>query len=355
MADEGRAPPQQDDYVPNNVLVTGGAGFIGSHVTTRLVNNYPQYKVVVLDKLEYCATLNNLRSCQDKPNFKFIKGDIKSADLMRHVFQSEKIDTILHFAAQSHCDHLFGNSLDFTLNDTFGTHVLLESARAYGKIERFINVSTDDVYGQAEPSSSTGLMDDSTTLEPTNPYSAAKAAVEMLVKAFINSYDLPCITTRANNVFGPHQYPEKLIPKMTLLGLKGLDLSVHGDGENTRTYLYVEDVAEAYDLVLHKGVLGETYNIGTKRERSVNEVVRAIANYFKMPDEKIVHVDDRAFNDRRYVMCVEKLEGLGWKEKTSWEEGLSKTIEWYVKNNVTEYFEHGNMTAALEPHPTVCQ
>lgn len=175
--------------------------------------------------------------------------------------------------------------------------MLLESTRVYGGIKRIINLSTDDVFGQAKPSSADGL-DDTTTLEPTNPYSAAKAAGEMMVKAFINSYNLPCITTRINNVYGPRQYPEKLIPKMILLASRASDLPVHGDGLNTRSYVYVDDVVEALDIVLHRGELGETYNIGASQQKCVKEVVQAVADHFKLPQNKIVHVKARAFNDR---------------------------------------------------------
>lgn len=288
----------------------------------------------------------------------FVKGDITSADLIRHILQSEAIDTIVHFAAQvsgnllvevafcigcglqfsykcqgcrpgpefcmfqfwwqrvvkkelgplsnplgvvqSHCDHLFGNSLSFTLNDTYGTHVLLESSRVYGAIGRFVNVSTDAVFGEATWETSTPL-NDKTVLKPTNPYSASKAAVEMMVKAFVNSYHLPCITVRANNVYGPRQYPEKLIPKMILLATRQKDLPIHGTGENMHRYVYVEDVAEAFDLVIHKGIAGDTYNIGTAHEQSVKKIVEAIAARVGLGSNKITYVKERAFISDRSV------------------------------------------------------
>lgn len=200
---------------------------------------------------------------------------------------------------QTHVDNSFGNSLEFTMNNTYGTHVLLEAARKHGKIRRFINVSTDEVYGESSLGKEQGC-DETSTLEPTNPYSAAKAGAEMMVRSYMTSYKLPCIITRGNNVYGPHQFPEKLIPKMTLLANRGQPLPVHGNGQAVRSYLHVRDVARAFDTVLHKGVLGEVYNIGTQKERSVVDVVSAIADYMKVDTAKIQHVEDRAFNDQRY-------------------------------------------------------
>lgn len=332
-------------------MVTGGCGFIASHVVIRLVKRYPQYKVVVLDKMDYCASLNNLSSVIDKPNFKFIKGDIQSMDLLSFVLLTEKVDTIMHFAAQTHVDNSFGNSLAFTMNNTYGTHVLLEAARMTGTIQRFINVSTDEVYGETSLGKEHGLQEHS-TLEPTNPYSAAKAGAEMMCKAYMTSYKLPIIITRGNNVYGPHQFPEKMIPKFILLANRGADLPVHGDGMAVRSYLYVEDVAEAFDCVLHKGTTGEVYNIGTEKERTVLEVAHDIAKAFDLPDTQVKHVKDRAFNDRRYYIGSSKLESLGWKERTTWDKGLRKTIDWYLSTKCDEYWQ-GDLEAALRPHPVL--
>jgi dTDP-glucose 4,6-dehydratase len=238
-------------------------------------------------------------------------------DLVCFVIESEEIDTIMHFAAQTHVDNSFGNSLAFTMNNTYGTHVLLEAARKSGNIRRFINVSTDEVYGETSLGKSEGLNEGS-HMDPTNPYSAAKAGAEMLCKAYITSYKMPIIITRGNNVYGPHQFPEKLIPKFTLLASRGKALPLHGDGSNIRSYLFVEDVAEAFDCVLHKGTIGETYNIGTEKERTVKEVAIDIAKYFGMSTDKIIGVRDRAFNDKRYYIGSNKLSSLGWSERTSW-------------------------------------
>lgn len=340
-----------ENYVPKAILVTGGAGFIASHVAIRLVEQYPQYKVVVLDKLDYCASLNNLKSVQNKPNYKFVKGDIQSMDLLSFVLSTEEIDTVMHFAAQTHVDNSFGNSLAFTMNNTYGTHVMLEACRMAGTIRRFINVSTDEVYGETSLGKEEGLPEHS-NLEPTNPYSAAKAGAEMMCRAYIQSYKMPIIITRGNNVYGPHQFPEKMIPKFTLLAARGADLPIHGDGSSVRSYLYVGDVAEAFDLILHKGITGDTYNIGTERERTVKEVAGEIAKYFKLNPDKVVHVRDRAFNDRRYYIGCDKLRALGWSEKTTWEEGLKKTIDWYLATKCDQYWK-GDIEVALQPHPVV--
>jgi UDP-glucose 4,6-dehydratase len=340
-------------YKPKNILITGGAGFIGSHVTARLVQRYGSYKVVVFDKLDYCATLNNLRGVKDNLNFKFVKGDILSPDLLMYVLESEKIDTVMHFAAQTHVDNSFGNSLAFTMNNTYGTHVLLEACRNYGKVTRFINVSTDEVYGETSLGSQHGLHETS-RLEPTNPYSAAKAGAEMMAMAYFTSYNLPVITTRGNNVYGPHQFPEKMIPKFSLLAAKNRKLPLHGDGMAVRSYLYVEDVAEAFDVVLHRGSVGEIYNIGTKKERTVKEVAQEICQVFGLdPVEFLEHVRDRAFNDQRYFISDDKLLSLGWMERTSWQDGLKKTIDWYVKTGqYASYWDNGDMNEALSAHPS---
>ena len=221
---------------------------------------------------------------------------------------------------QTHVDNSFGNSLEFTMNNTYGTHVLLEASRKWGNIRRFVNVSTDEVYGESSLGKEAGC-DETSVLEPTNPYSAAKAGAEMMVRSYMTSYKLPCIITRGNNVYGPHQFPEKLIPKMTLLASRGNELPVHGNGGAVRSYLHVRDVARAFDTVLHKGIVGEVYNIGTQKERSVLEVVNAIADHMKISKDKIQHVNDRAFNDQRYACAFTLLSKLTcmkpWKAHTA--------------------------------------
>ena len=346
-------------YTPKTIMITGGAGFIGSHVATRLAWRYPGYRVVVLDKLDYCASLENLRTVLGRPNFMFVKGDIQSMDLVCHLLQSENIDTVMHFAAQTHVDNSFGNSLEFTMNNTYGTHVLLEACRKHGGIRRFINVSTDEVYGETSLGKAQGLAEGS-VLDPTNPYSAAKAGAEMLCKAYVTSYRMPIIITRGNNVYGPGQFPEKLVPKFAILASRGAELPLHGDGSAVRSYVYVDDVVDAFECVLHRGAVGEVYNIGTDKERSVASVAADIAAYFGLPASKIVCVRDRAFNDMRYYIGYEKLAALGWSERTTWEEGLRRTIEWYVgvtharaaavSADLRPYWV-GDVEPALRPHP----
>ncbi|KAI4316202.1 hypothetical protein L6164_024205 [Bauhinia variegata] len=334
-------------YEPKNILLTGAAGFIASHVTTRLIKNYPQYKIVALDKLDYCSTIKNLESCSSSPNFKFIKGDIASVDIVNHLMIEEDIDTIMHFAAQTHVDNSFGNSMEFTYNNIYGTHVILEACRVTNCVKRFIHVSTDEVYGETDLETDVGNHETSQLL-PTNPYSATKAGAEMLVMAYHRSYGLPIITTRGNNVYGPNQYPEKLIPKFILLAMRGEKLPIHGNGSNVRSYLYCADVAEAFDVILHKGAVGHVYNIGTKKERSVQDVAQDICKLFKLdPKQVIEFVQDRPFNDKRYFLDDQKLKKLGWKESTPWEEGLKMTIDWYKKN--PDWW--GDVSTALHPHP----
>lgn len=301
----------------------------------------------MLDKLDYCSNLKNLRPSQSSPNFKFVKGDIASADLVNYLLITESIDTIMHFAAQTHVDNSFGNSFEFTKNNIYGTHVLLEACKVTGQIRRFIHVSTDEVYGETDEDAVVGNHEASQLL-PTNPYSATKAGAEMLVMAYGRSYGLPVITTRGNNVYGPNQFPEKLIPKFILLAMRGKPLPIHGDGANVRSYLYCEDVAEAFEVILHKGEVGHVYNIGTKKERRVIDVARDICKLFSIdPETNIKFVENRPFNDQRYFLDDEKLKNLGWSEHTTWEEGLRKTMEWYTSN--PDWW--GDVSGALLPHP----
>jgi UDP-glucose 4,6-dehydratase len=293
--------------------------------------------------------LANLEELFEKPNFKFVKGDIASPDLVSYVLREEKIDTILHFAAQTHVDNSFGNSLSFTQTNIYGTHVLLESAKSCSTLKRFVHVSTDEVYGEGEDFD-TDPMTENHVLEPTNPYAATKAGAEFLVKSYFRSFQLPCLITRGNNVYGPHQFPEKLIPKFTNQLMKGLPLTIHGDGTNTRNFLYVTDVATAFDIIMHKGTPGHVYNIGGKNEIPNIGVAKTLLKVFGKEaeeDKLITFVPDRKFNDLRYTINSSKLHELGWTESMSWEEGLKTTVEWYKK------FTHryGDIEAALVAHP----
>merc|ERR1719506_1522895 len=272
------------EYTPKNVLITGGAGFIASHVVIRLAKNHPEYNIVNLDCLDYCSCIANLEEVASLPNYKFVKGDITSSDLVSYVLKAEKIDTIMHFAAQTHVDNSFGNSFQFTHNNIYGTHVLLESAKQCDTLKRFIHVSTDEVYGEGEDFE-TDPMKEEHILEPTNPYAATKAGAEFLVKSYHRSFALPCLITRGNNVYGPHQYPEKLIPKFANQLLRGRPVTLHGDGSNTRNFLFVEDVAKAFDIILHKGNVGDIYNIGGDNELPNIEVAKEIIRALNLEDQ----------------------------------------------------------------------
>jgi len=257
----------------------------------------------------------------------------------------------MHFAAQSHVDNSFGNSFEFTKNNIEGTHVLLEACRLAQTVTRLIHVSTDEVYGESSFELDSSNTEHESLLAPTNPYSATKAGAEMLVMAYGRSYDLPYIITRGNNVYGPNQYPEKAIPKFSVLTKLGQKIALHGDGLATRSYMHVEDAAFAFDVILHKGETGHIYNIGAHEERTVLSVAQDICRLQgRDPSDFITHVRDRAFNDRRYFIDCSKLLALGWRQNKSWNEGLAETVQWYSTQNLEAYW--GNLASALEPHPT---
>lgn len=271
---------------------------------------------------------------------------------MSYVLRTEEIDTVMHFAAQTHVDNSFGNSFEFTENNIRGTHVLLEAVKTLGTVKRFLHVSTDEVYGESSYEMDAANVESASLLEPTNPYSATKAGAEMLVMAYGRSYNLPYIITRGNNVYGPHQYPEKAIPKFIMLARKGMQIPLHGDGLSTRSYMHVSDAASAFDHILHKGSVKGIYNIGAHEERTVLSVAQDIGKSLGLDISKLLtYVPDRKFNDRRYFIDCSKLLALGWTEKVSWEEGLKETIEWYSKNDDKSGY-WGNLSGALVAHPT---
>jgi UDP-glucose 4,6-dehydratase len=350
---KGDADAVAVEYVPKVIMLTGGAGFIGSNVMLHIVKKYPQYRMVCYDKLDYCATTNNFKEIADHPNFKFVKGDITTVDMVNHVIESEGVDTIMHFAAQTHVDNSFGNSFLFTHANVMGTHVLLEAAKKFqSQVRRFIHVSTDEVYGESPLDKDAVAFDEMSALSPTNPYAATKAAAEFMVKSYRKSFGLPTIITRGNNVYGPRQYPEKLIPKFITLLSQNKPVPVHGTGNNRRSFLHVDDVATAFDLVLHRGQLGNIYNIGTEYEISNLEVTKTLIDAMgmaKREKELITFVEDRKFNDVRYHISVDKLAQLGWSPQVEFLEGLKRTIAWY-KANPNQY---GDVSGALVAHPRV--
>lgn len=333
-------------FTPTNVLVTGGAGFIGSHFVELLLARYHNIQVVVLDCLNYSTSSKHLDEFEDNPNFKFIQGDICSADLVRHIMEEYMIDTIVHFAAESHVDHSFGNSFKFTQNNVLGTHVLLEAARER-EIERFLHISTDEVYGETRD----GAANEESLLMPTNPYAASKAAAEMLVRSYHKSFNLPIIITRSNNIYGPRQYPEKLIPKYICSLLQERPLYIHGEGFQTRNFLYVKDLVEAVLLVLTKGKIGEVYNIDSPDEFSVTDIAKKVIEMMGIKKQvPFEFVRDRDFNDSRYHITGDKIRDLGWKPETEFNVGLTETIRWYRRNAGN----WGDLGHVLVPHSNKC-
>lgn len=319
-----------------NVLITGGCGFIASNFLNAMVPKYPDTHFYNIDCLNYCADIENV-VVRDAPNYTFIKGDICSLDLVSFLLKTYKITTILHFAAQSHVDNSFTNSFQYTRDNVMGTHTLLEAARMYGGVEKFIHVSTDEVYGESHCGSEMSIKSETSLLMPTNPYAATKAAAEMLVCSYYKSFKLPVIITRGNNTYGPHQYPEKVIPKFVHALLRGEKPTIHGDGSALRNFLYVSDVVSAFEAVLTRGVIGEIYNIGgdDHTEISVLALTRRLFSMIhghEMCDEDVKFVEDRAFNDQRYWIANTKIKELGWTPNVSLDEGLCRTIEFYRRS-----------------------
>jgi len=320
-------------YEAKNILLTGGCGFIGSNVLSYLANKYKAINFVNLDKLDYCSSEANV-NINDKVNYTFYKGNINNTTLVGEILTKHAIDTVIHFAAQTHVDNSFGNSVQFTEDNVMGTHNLLESCRAYGKIRRFIHISTDEVYGEVNDDH-LGCDEEASLLNPTNPYAATKASAEFVVRSYNHSFNMPIIITRGNNVYGPHQYPEKVIPRFILQLLQNEKCTIQGEGVSKRNFIHVSDTATAIESILLHGSIGEIYNIGTSNEYTVKEIAGILINKIKPGDkfeDWITFIKDRNFNDRRYNVRASKLEQLGWVEQVKFDEGINATIEWYRKN-----------------------
>lgn len=341
-----------------NIMITGGAGFIACWLVRHLTLTYPHaYNIVSFDKLDYCASLNNTRALNDKRNFSFYHGDITNPSEVMDCLERHNIDTVFHFAAQSHVDLSFGNSYGFTHTNVYGTHVLLESAKKVG-IKRFIHISTDEVYGEVKDDDDDLL--ETSILAPTNPYAASKAAAEMLVHSYQKSFKLPVIIVRSNNVYGPHQFPEKIIPKFSCLLHRGQPVVLHGDGSPTRRYLFAGDAADAFDTILHKGEIGHIYNVGSYDEIANIDLCGLLLEELKIPHGEgkddpefkkwVKYTHDRPFNDHRYAVDGTKLRQLGWDQKTTFAEGLAITVEWYRKFGEQWW---GDITKVLTPFPVV--
>jgi len=310
------------------VLVTGGAGFIGSNFIHYMFRKYPEYKIVNLDKLTYAGNPENLRDIEDNPNYKFIKGDIANRKIVDEIFKSRKIDAVINFAAESHVDRSIEDPGIFIQTDIFGTYVLLEAVKKYGS-KLFMQISTDEVYG----SITEGSCKEDHPLMPNSPYSASKAGAEMIVRSFFKTYGAPVIITRTSNNFGPYQYPEKVIPLFVTNLIDNIKVPLYGDGMNVRDWIYVEDNCAALDLVLHKGRIGEIYNIGAGNEKPNIWITRKLLEILGKSEDMIKPVDDRLGHDRRYsVNCSKMIKELGWNTSYKFEEALEKTVHWYVNN-----------------------
>ncbi|WP_150270357.1 dTDP-glucose 4,6-dehydratase [Paenibacillus tepidiphilus] len=310
------------------LLVTGGAGFIGSNFVIYMLQQHPDYQIVNVDALTYAGNLENLKSVENHPNYTFVKADITDVKAMDELI-GQGVDVVVNFAAESHVDRSILEPDVFVKTNVLGTQVLLDAAKKYS-VTKFVQVSTDEVYGTL---GATGLFTEETPLTPNSPYSASKAGGDMLVRAYHETFGLPVNITRCSNNYGPYQFPEKLIPLMISRALNDGALPVYGDGLNIRDWLYVEDHCSAIDLVIHNGVIGEVYNIGGNNERTNVHIVKTILQELGKPESLITYVQDRPGHDRRYGIDPTKItRELGWKPKHTFETGIKETIRWYLDN-----------------------
>ena len=312
------------------ILVTGGAGFIGSNFVYYELDNYPNDEVICLDKLTYAGNLETLEIAMKNPKFKFVKGDIADRAFVDELFASEKPDVVVNFAAESHVDRSIENPEIFLQTNVIGTSVLMDACRKYGNI-RYHQVSTDEVYGDLPLDRPDLFFTETTPLHTSSPYSASKASADLLVQAYYRTYKLPVTISRCSNNYGPYHFPEKLIPLMIANALNDKKLPVYGKGENVRDWLYVEDHCFAIDLIIRKGKIGEVYNIGGHNERTNLEVVKTIIKELGKSEDLIEFVTDRPGHDRRYAIDPTKIhDELGWLPATKFDDGIKKTIDWYL-------------------------
>jgi UDP-glucose 4,6-dehydratase len=313
-----------------NLLVTGGCGFIGSNFINEIFKK-DKYNIINLDAMYYCANEKNVNeNIRNSKNYKFIHGNLRDKNFIKYILNENEITQVIHFAAQSHVDNSFDNSLEYTYDNIVGTHTLLEECRKYGKIKLFIHVSTDEVYGESHLED-INHKNEQSVLCPTNPYAATKAGAELIAQSYYHSYKMPIIISRGNNVYGPNQYPEKLIPKFIKLLKENKKVTIQGDGSCVRGFLHSYDTAKAFECILENGVIGEIYNIGcdSHMEYSVIDIAKILIKLIKQTDnyeEWIEYIPDRPFNDKRYFISNEKLKNLGWDIKINFMEGVKKLI-----------------------------
>lgn len=315
-----------------NVLVTGGAGFIGSNFIFYIRKKHPKYRIICLDKLTYAGNLSTLASVMDGPDFKFIRGDIADREAVYNLFETEKPEVVVNFAAESHVDRSIEDPGVFLQTNVIGAQVLLDACREYG-VERYHQVSTDEVYGDLPLDRPDLFFTEKTPLHTSSPYSASKASADLLCSAYQRTYGIPVTISRCSNNYGPYQFPEKLIPLMIANALADKPLPVYGEGLNVRDWLYVEDHCAAIDLILEKGKAGQVYNIGGHNEMHNIDIVKLICKALDKPESLITHVTDRKGHDMRYAIDPAFIHGeLGWLPETKFEDGIQKTIQWYLDN-----------------------
>jgi dTDP-glucose 4,6-dehydratase len=315
-----------------NIIVTGGAGFIGGNFCHYMTKKYPEDTILCIDKLTYAGNLETLAPIMDKPNFKFFQADIADREAIYKIFQEEKPDIVVNFAAESHVDRSITDPEVFLRTNIIGTSVMLDACREYG-ITRYHQVSTDEVYGDLPLDRPDLFFTETTPIHTSSPYSASKASADLLVQAYTRTYQLPCTISRCSNNYGPYHFPEKLIPLIISNVLNNKKIPVYGKGENVRDWLYVEDHCSAIDLIIRKGSVGEIYNIGGHNEKTNLEVVKTVLDKLGKSEELITYVTDRPGHDRRYAIDPTKIHGeLGWLPETTFEVGIQKTVDWYLEN-----------------------
>jgi dTDP-glucose 4,6-dehydratase len=311
-----------------NILVTGGAGFIGSAFVRYMIGGYPAYNIVVLDKLTYAGNLDNLLPVKDDPRYRFERADIADRAAVERIVDQYQIDTIINFAAETHVDRSILEPDAFIHTDVLGTYVLLEMMRTRN-VGRMLHVSTDEVYGDVQ----TGYSVETDAFAPNSPYAASKASAELMIRAFHQTYGLDVVVTRGSNTFGPYQYPEKLMPLFISEAIDDQPLPLYGDGMQVRDWLYVMDHVTGIDTALHRGLAGEAYNVAGENEQCNIDVVRMLLRGLGKPESLIRHVQDRPGHDRRYAMNCAKLRALGWQRQRTFEEALRETVAWYAEND----------------------